>query len=72
MAEGWARHLGGTEVEVYSAGVEPKGINPRAVQVMREAGIDIRGQTSKAIDPELLRVMDVVVTLCGDARDRMV
>lgn len=70
MAEGWARHLGGTEVEVHSAGVEPKGINPWAIQVMREVGIDIGGQTSKGIEPELLRSMDVVVTLCGDARDR--
>lgn len=45
-------------------------VNPRAIQAMAEAGVDISAQTSKAIDPELIRTMDLVVTLCGDARDR--
>ncbi|MEW5935196.1 MAG: arsenate reductase (thioredoxin) [Bacillota bacterium] len=70
MAEGFARHLGGERWEVYSAGLEPAGLNPRAVEVMKEVGIDISGQSSKPIDPELLRSADLVVTLCGDARDR--
>lgn len=70
MAEGFARHLGGERWEVYSAGLEPAGLNPRAVEVMKEVGIDISGQSSKCIDPELLRSADLVVTLCGDARDR--
>ncbi|MDK2817806.1 MAG: hypothetical protein PWR22_2435 [Moorella sp. (in: firmicutes)] len=51
MAEGFARALGGEKVEVYSAGLEPAGLNPRAVAVMAEAGIDISGQTSDPIDP---------------------
>jgi arsenate reductase len=70
MAEGWARHLGGDRVEVYSAGVEAHGLNPTAVAVMREIGIDISGQKSKLIDPELLHRADYVITLCGDAKDR--
>ncbi|MBC7343717.1 MAG: arsenate reductase (thioredoxin) [Clostridia bacterium] len=79
MAEGWARHLArelqGTSstsqpIEVYSAGLEPAGLNPRAVAAMAEVGIDISQQTSKAIDPQLLSQMDVVVTLCGDAEER--
>lgn len=70
MAEGFARHLGGERWEVHSAGLEPAGVNPRAVEVMKEVGIDTSGQSSKPIDPELLRSADLVVTLCGDARDR--
>lgn len=69
MAEGFARALAGDRWEVYSAGTNPVGVNPRAVQVMAEVGIDISGQTSKAVDLEILHAADVVVTLCGDARD---
>ncbi len=69
MAEGWARILGGDRVEVHSAGVEAHGLNPRAVDAMREAGVDIGGQTSKVVDPALLNRADYVITLCGDARD---
>ena len=69
MAEGWARVLGQSRIEVHSAGVEVHGLNPRAVAVMREAGVDISGQTSKLIDPAVLDRADYVVTLCGDARD---
>ena len=70
MAEGVTRGLGGESVEVFSAGLEPAGLNPRAVQVMAEIGIDISAHTSKPIDSVLLRTMDVVVTLCGDAEER--
>lgn len=70
MAEGLARGLAGTGWEVFSAGIEPKGVNPHAVAAMKEIGIDISSQTSKMIDPALLATMDLVVTLCGDARDR--
>ena len=70
MAEGLARALGRGQVEVFSAGLEPKGVHPLAVEAMREIGIDISSQTSKLIDPDLVRQMDVVVTLCGDAKDR--
>ncbi len=70
MAEGFARHLGGPHLEVFSAGLEPAGLNPRAVLAMAEAGVDISRQTSDAIDPGLLCQMDLIVTLCGDAQDR--
>jgi arsenate reductase len=67
MAEGWARHLVGDQVEPYSAGIEKHGMNPNAVAVMQEAGVDIRGQHSKTLD-ELVNVeFDLVVTVCGHA-----
>lgn len=67
MAEGFARRYGGDIIEVHSAGVMPIGVSPWAVKAMAEEGIDISGQTSDPIDPELLSRMDLVVTLCGDA-----
>lgn len=70
MAEGFGKKYLGDEYNVYSAGVEAHGLNPRAVKVMAEAGIDISQQTSDIIDPELLNQADYVITLCGDARDR--
>lgn len=70
MAEGWAKHLGGDKVEVYSAGIEAHGLHPRAVSVMKEAGVDISGQTSKLIDLDILNRADYVITLCGDANDK--
>lgn len=70
MAEGFARELGKGLIEPYSAGLMPSGIvYPRAVAVMKEKGIDISGQKSKAIDEELLKKMDVVITLCGHAEE---
>lgn len=70
MAEGFARALGGEDLEVYSAGLESHGLNPKAMEVMREAGIDISQQTSDEIDMDLLEQMDVAITLCGNAEDR--
>lgn len=67
MAEGLARHYGKGILEPYSVGLMPAGVNPRAVRVMKEIGIDISGQTSDPIDEELLRKMDVIITLCGHA-----
>jgi arsenate reductase (thioredoxin) len=67
MAEGLARRLGNGLLEVHSAGVMPVGVNPNAVKVMAEIGIDISGQTSKGIEPELLDRMDYIITLCGHA-----
>ncbi|MCX2456122.1 arsenate reductase (thioredoxin) [Lacticaseibacillus nasuensis] len=69
MAEGFARALHPTW-RVASAGLEQHGLNPLATQVMAEVGIDISGQTSTLIDPAFLAGCDLVVTLCGDARDR--
>jgi arsenate reductase len=69
MAEGWARFLKGDSIEPYSAGVEPHGMNERAVKVMREAGVDISGQHSKHVD-ELREIpFDVVVTVCDNAHE---
>ena len=69
MAEGWARHLKADVVDAYSAGVETHGMNPNAVRVMREAGVDISGQRSKHVD-ELKDVpLDYVVTVCGRANE---
>ena len=70
MAEGLARHLFGDRWEVYSAGLEPKGVHPLAVRAMDELGIDIRHQRSKVIDPDLLGRMDLVITLCDDGAER--
>jgi arsenate reductase len=70
MAEGWARHLHGDTIEPYSAGVEVHGLDPRAVQVMAEAGVDISGQRSKHLDEVRDIPFDYVVTVCDDARER--
>lgn len=67
MAEGFLRELSGGSIEVHSAGLFPAGIHPRAALVMEEEGIDISGQASKAIDENILRQMDFVITLCGNA-----
>jgi arsenate reductase len=69
MAEGFARHFGGEQIEAHSAGVEPSRLNPVAVAVMRERGIDISSHHSKAFDWDLARQMDVVVTVCGHANE---
>ena len=69
MAEGFAKALKSDVLTAYSAGVEKHGLNPRAVAVMAEAGVDIAGQTSKLVS-ELPDVsFDYVVTLCGSAHD---
>jgi arsenate reductase len=69
MAEGWARHLKADALEAYSAGIETHGLNPRAVRVMAEAGVDISGHRSKHLD-ELADVdFDYVVTVCGHAHE---
>ncbi len=69
MAEGWARHLRSDTIEAYSAGIETHGVNPRAVQVMAEAGVDISGHTSKNVS-ELMNIpFDYVITLCGRAHE---
>ena len=69
MAEGWARMLKKDAIEVFSAGIEKHGVNPLAVKVMAEAGVDISSQTSKSIDelPDL--DFDYVITLCDHANE---
>jgi arsenate reductase len=67
MAEGFFRELGRGTVEAHSAGLMAAGVHPRAVAVMREAGIDISGQSSDEIAPERLATMDLVITVCANA-----
>ena len=68
MAEGWAKHLKGGLIEACSAGTEPKGVDPRAVKAMAEAGIDISGYTSKSTGDLPDIEFDYVITLCDDAQ----
>lgn len=69
MAEGWARRLRGDSIEAYSAGVEPHGMNARAIKVMGEAGVDINGQRSKHVDELKSVPFDYVVTVCDQANE---
>lgn len=64
MAEAWANYLGSAWLEARSAGVESHGENPRAIAVMREAGVDISRRESAWLTPELLEWADLVVTVC--------
>lgn len=70
MAEGYLRHLAGGRAEVYSAGIEAHGLNPRAVAVMAEDGIDISGHRSELLDAYHDLPFDHVITVCDSARER--
>lgn len=70
MAEGYLRHIAGDEFEVMSAGIEPKGLNPLAVEVMKEVDIDISRQTSKDVREFLGQAIPYVVTVCDNAKQR--
>jgi len=67
MAEGWTRHFHADTVRAYSAGIEAHGMNPHAMQVMQEAGVDISAQTSKLASTLADVPLDLVVTVCGHA-----
>ena len=69
MAEGWARHLKGDVIEPYSAGIEKHGMNPHAVKVMAEAGVDISKHYSKTLEEIGPVQFDYVVTVCGHANE---
>ncbi len=69
MAEGWAKHLKTSKIEVYSAGIEKHGLNPLAVKVMAEKGIDIAGHSSKTIAELDNKEFDYVITVCGHANE---
>jgi len=69
MAEGGTKALKSDQLEAYSAGIQPKGVDPRVVKVMDEAGIDISGQKSKDIDSLGNLEFEYVVTLCDNARE---
>ena len=70
MAEGYLRHVAGERFEAMSAGIEPKGLNPLAVEVMGEIGIDISRQTSKNVVTLLGQHIPYVITVCEDAKER--
>jgi len=69
MAEGFARRLAPEGTAVFSAGTAPVGIHPLALRVMAESGIDLSGQRSKRVDELPSSEFDLVVTLCGSARE---
>lgn len=69
MAEGWTRHLKNDVIDAYSAGVETHGMNPHAVRVMGEEGVDLTGHSSKLVDDLLDIPFDYVVTVCDHARE---
>lgn len=69
MAEGWAKHLKKGEFTAFSAGIERHGLNPYAMRVMAEAGVDMTGHASKTVDELPVSEFDVVVTLCGHANE---
>jgi len=69
MAEGWARHLYGDAIEAYSAGTNPHGVDPRAVRVMAEEGVDISSHSSNHMDEYLSIPFDLVVTVCDSAKE---
>ena len=69
MAEGWAKHLKGDAIEAYSAGIETHGLNPSAVAVMAEAGVDISGHKSQHVGEFEDVQFDYVVTVCGHANE---
>ncbi|MDK9708156.1 MAG: arsenate reductase ArsC [Desulforhopalus sp.] len=69
MAEGWTRALKGDSIEAYSAGIEVHGLNPQAVAVMAEVGVDISAQVSKHLDALRHLPFDVVITVCDQARE---
>ena len=69
MAEGWTRALKGDQIDAFSAGIETHGLNPRAVQVMAEAGVDISGHKSKTVADLPTKDFDFVVTVCDHAHE---
>jgi arsenate reductase len=69
MAEGWARQLKGEVIDAYSAGTHPKALDPLAVRVMGDVGIDLSTQQSKSLDAVQHIPFDYVVTVCNDAHE---
>ncbi|WP_062199184.1 arsenate reductase (thioredoxin) [Massilibacterium senegalense] len=70
MAEGFGKVYLQKKYDVYSAGIEAHGVNPLAVKAMKEIGVDISNQTSDQINLDLLHEVDLIITLCGDAKDK--
>lgn len=70
LAEGYLRHFAKGKVNIYSAGVEVHGVNPKAIKVMAEDGIDISGHTSNHIDEYQNITFDKIITVCDNAKER--
>ncbi len=70
IAEGYLKHFAGNKALIYSAGVETHGLNPHAVSIMKEDGIDISNHTSNNIDEYKHIVFDFVITVCDNAKER--
>jgi len=69
MSQGWANHLKSEHIEAYSAGIDPQELNPLAVKVMAEAGVDISKHTSKHLDALKDICFDYVITVCDSANE---
>ena len=70
IAEGYLRHFANGKAEIYSAGIETHGVNPKAVATMKEDGIDVSNHTSNNIDEYRHVAFDFVITVCDNAKER--
>ena len=70
IAEGYLRYFSGDKAEIYSAGIETHGVNPRAIATMREDGIDISNHTSNNVNEYQNIIFDFVITVCDNANER--
>jgi len=70
IAEGFLRHYAGEKANIYSAGVETHGVNPRAISIMNEVGIDLSNHTSNHVDEYININFDFVITVCDNAKER--
>lgn len=69
IAEGYLRHFAGDRAKIYSAGIETHGVNPKAIQVMGEDGIDISGHTSNNVEEYINIPFDYLITVCDNANE---
>jgi arsenate reductase len=70
LAEGYLKYFAGSKAEIYSAGIETHGVNPRAIATMKEDGIDISGHTSNNVDEYAAIYFDFIITVCDNANER--
>ncbi|GAA4337927.1 arsenate reductase ArsC [Mucilaginibacter gynuensis] len=69
IAEGYLRHFAGDRAQIYSAGIETHGVNPRAIEIMQQDGVDISAHTSNNVNEYLDIDFDYVITVCDNARE---
>jgi arsenate reductase len=70
IAHGYLEHFAGHKANIYSAGVETHGVNPRAIATMKEDGLDISKHTSNNVDEYFAVAFDLVLTVCDNAKER--